>query len=66
MANWKLFQADTNNEPLFKTQKENFVEFSNALKRVVIERIEQVYFLSKRCYNTANTVLLRLNAGGVY
>ena len=52
MENWELFQPTTktktttkstdDHKALFQTKKENFVEFSNALKRVVVERINKV------------------------
>ena len=60
MEKWELFQptkttkastSTDDHKALFQTKKENFVEFSNALKRVVVERIKKVgniFLLKKR------------------
>ena len=74
MEKWELFQppkttktstSTDDHKALFQTKKENFVEFSNALKRVVVERIKKVgniFLFKKRIQKKKQFIVIRNSA----
>ena len=78
MEKWELFQptkttktstSTDDHKALFQMKKENFVEFSNALKRVVVERIkkvENIFLLKKRIQKKNETLPLNLCQSAIF